>query len=166
MTPNNTPFQVATAINYRDVYRNGTERVFYLNGTVAIFNSSYNGTVLLSQRFIGFEVPPAFLYDGCARLSTTDGSRVIDCSLINNTVFKFYPPLNYANTAFENATAPARDVLNTTSGMTDRFFFNGTVARFNSSNAFQSWIVAPVNNTLAPVVPNTVVNISFTGNIK
>jgi uncharacterized protein with von Willebrand factor type A (vWA) domain len=48
LTPNNTPFQFATGINYRDVYRNGTERVFYLNGTVAIFNSSYNGSVLLT----------------------------------------------------------------------------------------------------------------------
>ena len=131
MTPNNTPFQVATAVNFRDVFRNGTERIVYLNKTVAIFNSTYNGTTLLSQTFVRFEVPPAHLYDGCLRLSTTDGSQVIDCGSVNSTVIKFFPPLNYANTAFENATAPAREILNRTSGMTDRFYVNGTVARFN-----------------------------------
>lgn len=67
MTPNNTPFQVATAINYRDVYQNGTERIFYQNGTVALYRSLYNGTVLVNQTLINFEVPPTFLYDGCLR---------------------------------------------------------------------------------------------------
>jgi hypothetical protein len=68
MTPNNTPFQVATAVKFRDVYRNGTERIVYVNGTVAIFNSTYNGTILISRTFVSFEVPPAYLYDGCLRL--------------------------------------------------------------------------------------------------
>lgn len=47
--------------------------------------------------------------------------------------------------------------------MTDRFYANGTIARFNSSNVFQMWIVAPLNNTLAPVPTNTVVNMSTDG---
>lgn len=46
MTPNNTPFEIATAIDYRDVYENGLERIFYVNGTVGVFNSIFNGTVL------------------------------------------------------------------------------------------------------------------------
>jgi len=69
---------------------------------------------------------------------------------------KFFPPLNYANTAFENATAPVREIFNQSSGMTDRFYVNGTAARFNQNNVFQIWLVAPVNNTLAPVPANTV----------
>jgi hypothetical protein len=42
-----------------------------------------------------------------------------------------------------------RDQVNVTNGMIDRFYLNGTVARFNASGAFQLWLVAPVNNTLA-----------------
>jgi len=131
MTSNNTPFEVATAVKFKDVYRNGTERIVYVNGTVAIFNNTYNSTILLPYMFVGYEVPPAYLYDGCLRLQTTDGTRVIDCGSVNSTVMKFFPPLNYANTAFENATAPVREIFNQSSGMTDRFFVNGTVARFN-----------------------------------
>lgn len=47
--------------------------------------------------------------------------------------------------------------------MTDRFYVNGTAARFNQNNVFQIWLVAPVNNTLAPVPSNTVVSVTSSG---
>jgi hypothetical protein len=100
------------------------------------------------------------------RFSTRDGNRVIDCTFVNSTVITFYPPLTYANTSYENATAPAREVLSTNTGMSDMFYVNGTVARFNSSMMFQSWIVPPINNTLAPVPTDTVVNINAKSNVK
>lgn len=56
-----------------------------------------------------------------------------------------------------------RDVLNTTSNTIDRFYVNGTAARFNSANAFQLWIVPPVNNTFAPVPANTVITYATNG---
>jgi len=118
------------------------------------------------KTFIRYEVPPAYLYDGCKRVSTNDGNRIIDCTFVNSTVFKFYPPLSYANTAYENATATASEVLFTNTGMSNVFYYNGTSARFNSSNMFQSWIVPPVNNTLATVPTDTVVKISSKDNIK
>jgi hypothetical protein len=76
---------------------------------------------------------------------------------------KFFPPLNYANTAFENATAPFREIFNQSSGMTNRFYVNGTAARFNQNDVFEIWLVAPFNNTLAPVPANTVVNVTSSG---
>jgi hypothetical protein len=47
--------------------------------------------------------------------------------------------------------------------MTDVFYRNGTAARFNESNMFQFWIVAPVNNTLLPVPTDTTVKYTAEG---
>jgi len=85
---------------------------------------------------------------------------------VNSTVFTFYPPLTYANTSYENATAAFREVLSTDTGMSNMFYVNGTVARFNSSMMFQSWIVPPINNTLAPVPTDTFVNFNPKSNVK
>jgi len=164
MTPNNTPFQVASAVNFRDTYQNGTERVFYTNGSVAVFQNFYNGSVLLNKTFINFEIRPIFFYDGCLRPTpTADGSRVINCTTVNMTVFTFFPPPTYANTAYENATGVMREVLNTGTRVTQRFYLNGTAASFDSNNIFQQWLVAPVNGTLAPVPTGNVVNVATDG---
>lgn len=74
-----------------------------------------------------------------------------------------YPPNNYANTVFENATAPMRDVLYTATGTLHRFYYNGTAAKFDSNNVFQLWLVPPVNNTFAPIPTNTVVTYDTIG---
>jgi len=56
-----------------------------------------------------------------------------------------------------------REVLNTGTQITERFYFNGTAARFDSNNTFQQWIVAPVNNTQAPAPTAIYVDVSTDG---
>jgi hypothetical protein len=103
LTPNATPLQIACAVNYRDVYFvNNTARVFYRNESVAIFR---NGT------FTFFERPPAWFFGGCMPGSFLDGRLMMNCTTVNQTITVFFTPLNYKNTIYENATAPARDEI-------------------------------------------------------
>ncbi len=80
---------------------------------------------------------------------------MVDCTAVNSTQIVFFPPPDFTFTAFENATAPMKDEFNITTGLTDRFYLNGTVARFNGTGDFLVWIVPPKNNTLF-AAPTTV----------
>ena len=109
---------------FKDIFLNGTQRAFFLNGTIAILDVFNN--------LLYYEKAPQWFIGGCRPGVYSDGRRMMDCKPINGTIQVFFPPLNIRMTAYENATAPFKDEVGN-DGFITRFFFNGTVIRLSST---------------------------------
>jgi len=122
--PATAPEQVReSALIFKDIFNvNGTQRAFYVNGTIAILNA--NGG------FIRYERAPEWKFGDCRPEIYTDGRKMLNCSLINGTLIVFFPPQTIRNTAYENATAPFKDEITIVDFSFIRYFINGTRIRY------------------------------------
>ena len=136
-----TPQMIAVALNYKDMFQNGTQRAFYINGTIAILNAQ-NG-------LISYENAPEWLFGGCRPGVFIDGRNLMNCTAINGTLQVFFPPLTLRNTAYENATAPLKDEI-LQDGFFVRYYRNGTQVRYNSSGAPVAVLIPPTSMAQPP----------------
>ena len=101
------------------MYKDGSRRVAYFNGTVAVF--------MASGALDFFEVPPKSYYVDTPIVNLPDGSVVIDFTLVNGTKRAFPAPLS--STATPQQLACALKYKDQFANGTERLFFvNGTVA--------------------------------------
>ena len=60
------------------MFQNGTQRAFFVNGTVAILNAQ--------SALLYYEVAPEWFFGGCRPGVWYDGRKMLNCTNVNGTV--------------------------------------------------------------------------------
>ena len=123
---NSSEKTIAFALTQETIFRDGSARRSYANGTIARFSSK--------NTLVFYEVPPRSFFLEFAITRAPDGSITIDYTAANKTK-RFIPAPQTASTATPQMAAVAlnyKDIFQ--NGWSRAFYFNGTIAILDPEN--------------------------------